>query len=96
MKRQRTTTTTTTTTASYLDRQGGVHIDMATDEFIDEMLRDINWGTEGDLPGIQKEERKDVGVRKGRISSTGNGPSPSTPRTFTRNPAPPTPSNEVC
>ena len=69
------------------------NLDINPDECINEMLRDINWGSEGDLSDTHShsnDEGKDVTV--GRKC----GPSPSNPRTFTRNPAPPTPDPMVC
>lgn len=68
--------------------------DMDTDEYINEMLRDINWGSEDDLSDIHSLANgggKGVAAGKTRTQGRNTGPSPSTPRTFTRNLAPPTP-----
>ncbi|XP_063877516.1 reticulocyte-binding protein homolog 2a-like isoform X2 [Scylla paramamosain] len=96
LKKQRTYMSSTSLSAS-TTKQGHAdsNLDMDTKEYINEMLRDINWGSEGDLSDTQNRPndggREGVTVEKTRTSGRSSGPSPSTPRTFTRNPAPPTP-----
>ncbi|XP_045121239.1 MAP7 domain-containing protein 1-like [Portunus trituberculatus] len=100
LKKQRTHIPSTSFSASPTEQgHENSNLDMDAEEYINEMLRDINWGNEGDLSDTHAHPNdggKGVTAEKTRTSGRKTGPSPSTPRTFTRNPAPPTPdpSNE--